>query len=38
VLVLTGVSREPDLARFAYRPDHIVKDAVVLRELLEKGP
>ncbi len=37
VLVLTGVSREEDLVRFAYRPDHIVKDAVALRELLEKG-
>jgi NagD protein len=37
VLVLTGVSREADLERFAHRPDHIVKDAIALRELLEKG-
>jgi NagD protein len=37
VLVLTGVSREPDLVRFAYRPDHVVKDAFALRELLERG-
>jgi len=37
VLVLTGVSSAEDLVRFAYRPDHIVKDAVALRELLEKG-
>jgi len=34
VLVLSGVSREEDLDRFAYRPDHIVKDASALRELL----
>jgi NagD protein len=37
VLVLTGVSREADLGRFAHRPDHIVKDAFALRELLERG-
>jgi NagD protein len=34
VLVLSGVSREADLARFAYRPDHVVADAFALRELL----
>jgi NagD protein len=37
VLVLTGVSREGDLERFAHRPDHVVKDAFALRELLERG-
>ena len=37
VLVLTGVSRERDLDRFAHRPDHIVTDAYALRDLLEKG-
>jgi len=37
VLVLTGVSREADLDRFAHRPDHVVKDAFALRELLEEG-
>jgi len=37
VLVLTGVSREADLDRFAHRPDHVVKDAFALRELLEQG-
>jgi NagD protein len=37
VLVLTGVSREADLERFAYRPDYVVKDAFALRELLERG-
>jgi NagD protein len=36
VLVLSGVSREEDLARFAYRPDHIVSDAAALRELLAR--
>jgi NagD protein len=36
VLVLSGVSREEDLARFAYRPDHIVSDAVALRALLAR--
>ena len=34
ILVLSGVSTEADLERFAYRPDHIVADAVALRELL----
>jgi NagD protein len=34
VLVLSGVSREADLGRFAYRPDHVVRDAFALRELL----
>ncbi len=37
VLVLTGVSREADLARFAYRPDHVVADAFALQALLERG-
>jgi NagD protein len=37
VLVLTGVSREADLERFAHRPDHVVKDAFALRALLERG-
>ena len=37
VLVLTGVSGEADLERFAYRPDHVVKDAFALKELLERG-
>ncbi|HTN51659.1 MAG TPA: HAD-IIA family hydrolase [Anaeromyxobacter sp.] len=37
VLVLTGVSQEADLDRFAHRPDHVVRDAFALRELLEKG-
>ncbi|HSD66372.1 MAG TPA: HAD-IIA family hydrolase [Vicinamibacteria bacterium] len=37
VLVLTGVSREADLERFAHRPDHVVRDAFALRELLERG-
>lgn len=36
VLVLSGVSREEDLPRFAYRPDHVVADAVALRELLAR--
>ncbi len=36
ILVLTGVSREADLERVAYRPDHIVKDAFELRELLAR--
>jgi len=35
VLVLSGVSKEDHLERFAYRPDHIVCDAFALRELLE---
>jgi NagD protein len=34
VLVLSGVSRQSDLERFAYRPDHIVADAFALRGLL----
>jgi NagD protein len=34
VLVLSGVSREADLQRFAYRPDYVVADAFALRELL----
>jgi NagD protein len=34
VLVLSGVSREPDILRFAYRPDHVVPDAFALRTLL----
>lgn len=37
VLVLTGVSREADLERFAHRPDHVVADAIALRDLLERG-
>jgi len=37
VLVLTGVSGEGDLERFAYRPDHVVRDAFALRERLETG-
>jgi NagD protein len=37
VLVLSGVSQEKDLERFAYRPDHIVADAFALRELLARG-
>ena len=37
VLVLTGVSREADLERFAHRPDHVVADAFALRELLERA-
>jgi NagD protein len=34
VLVLTGVSREKDLPRFAYRPSHVVADATTLLPLL----
>jgi NagD protein len=37
VLVLSGVSQERDLDRFAYRPDHTVADAFALRELLARG-
>ena len=37
VLVLTGVSREADLARYAYRPSHIVKDARALLSLLQQA-
>jgi NagD protein len=36
ILVLSGVSKEADLERFAYRPDHIVEDAVALRALLQR--
>ena len=36
VLVLTGISREEDLPRYAYRPDHVVKDALELRDLLAR--
>jgi NagD protein len=35
VLLLSGVTQEPDLARYAYRPDHVVKDAHALLPLLE---
>ncbi len=38
VLVLTGISREEDLPRYAYRPDHVVKDARELRDLLARQP
>jgi NagD protein len=38
VLVLTGISREEDLPRYAYRPDHVVKDALELRDLLARQP
>ncbi len=34
ILVLSGVSQISDLEQVAYRPDHVVKDAVALRELL----
>lgn len=37
VLVLSGVSREEDLVRYAYRPDHMVSDAWALGALLEKN-
>jgi len=36
VLVLSGVSREDDLVRYAYRPDHVVPDAHALAALLRK--
>jgi NagD protein len=36
VLVLSGVSKEEDLPRFPYRPDHIVPDAIALRALLSQ--
>ncbi len=36
-LILTGISREADLARFAYRPDRVVADAFALQALLERG-
>jgi 5'-nucleotidase len=37
VLVLSGVTQEQDLPRFAYRPDHVVKDAVALKDLLARS-
>ena len=37
ILVLSGVSREQDLDRVAYRPDWIVKDAFELRETLARS-
>jgi NagD protein len=37
VLVLSGVSQVADLPRYAYRPDHIVKDAFELIPLLAQG-
>ncbi len=37
VLILTGVSSEADLERFAHRPDHVVADAFALKDLLEEG-
>lgn len=36
VLVLSGVSQKQDLPRFAYRPDHVVADAVALKDLLAR--
>jgi NagD protein len=36
VLILSGVSRESDLPRFAYRPDHVVRDAIELKQLLAR--
>jgi 5'-nucleotidase len=36
VLVLSGVSKEEDLPRFPYRPDHIVADAIALCALLSQ--
>jgi ribonucleotide monophosphatase NagD (HAD superfamily) len=38
VLVLSGVSQEADLPRYAYRPDYIVKDAAGLILLLKEAP
>jgi NagD protein len=38
ILVLSGVSQERDLERFAFRPDHVAKDAFALRELLARLP
>jgi NagD protein len=35
ILVLSGVSKEEHMGRFAYRPDHIVPDAFALQSLLE---
>jgi NagD protein len=37
ILVLSGVSQERDLELVAYRPDHVVKDAGALKELLASG-
>jgi NagD protein len=36
ILVLSGVSREEHLDRFAYRPDYVVNDAFALRDLLSR--
>lgn len=36
ILVLSGVSEPRDLERVAFRPDHVVKDAFELRELLAR--
>ena len=38
VLVLSGVTKEDDLPRFPYRPDHVVPDAIALRALLAQQP
>jgi NagD protein len=35
-LVLTGVSREEDLSRYAYRPSHVVENAAALLPLLRR--
>jgi NagD protein len=32
VLVLTGVTAESDLKRFAYRPGHVIKNVGVIAE------
>jgi NagD protein len=37
ILVLSGVSREEHLDRFAYRPDYIVPDAFALQDLLVRS-
>ncbi len=37
ILVLSGVSREEDLERVAYRPTRIVKDAFELRDVLAQA-
>ena len=34
ILVLTGVSKREDLARYPYRPHHVVDDATALIELV----
>lgn len=36
VLVLTGVSQQADLARYAYRPHHVIDTVASLSDLLEK--